>query len=180
MKQFLLLIICCGCFSTYSQTTNEIPRKVVLIRHGEKGATGDNLSCQGLNRSLQLSGVLHNKFGTFTHIFVPTLHEGKATTHSRMFQTITPYAVKENLAISTKFEEADIAGITKYIMKQDGTVLLVWEHKNIRKIVKALGISGDERWEDNDFDSIWILTFPKGIPTLTKDKEGLNPSASCN
>ena len=178
MRNIIILTLCIFSLPAYNQTIT--PQKVVFIRHGEKGETGDNLSCQGLNRSLQLSAVLHKKFGVFTHIFVPILNEGKTTTHSRMFQTITPYAVRENLPISTKYDESDAAGVAKGIMKQDGTVLLVWEHKNIRKIVKALGIKDDERWDDNDFDSILIITFPMGVPTITRDKEGLNPSASCN
>ena len=178
MKNILFLTMCILSLHAYTQTAT--PQKIVFIRHGEKGETGDNLSCQGLNRSLQLAGVLHKKFGVFNHILVPTLNEGKSTTRSRMFQTITPYAIKENLPINTKFDEADAPGVAKSIMKQDGTVLLVWEHKNIRKIVKALGIMDDSRWDDNDFDSIWIITFPKGIATISKDKEGLNPSATCN
>ena len=173
----IILVLCCS--YSFCQSPSALT-KVVLIRHGEKSESGDNLSCMGFNRSLQLPAVLHKKFGVFNHVYVPTLKASNSTSHSRMFQTITPYLVHENLSVSSKFDESDINGISNAIMKQTGTVLVVWEHKNIRKIVRALGVQDDQRWDDSDFDSIWILTYKNGVPTLSRDKEGLNPSASCN
>ena len=164
---------------TFGQGTSSLTR-VVIIRHGEKSENGDNLSCKGLNRSLQLAGVLKSKFGAFDHVFVPTLKASNSTTHSRMFQTITPYLVRENLSVSSKYDESDINGVASAIKKQTGTVLVVWEHKNIRKIVRALGIQEVQKWEDSDFDSILILNYHNGTPTLSSDKEGITPSATCN
>ena len=178
-KNILILIL--AFYSSYSfcQAPATLT-KIVLIRHGEKSESGDNLSCTGLNRSLQLPAVLIKKFGMFNTVFVPTLKAGNSTTHSRMFQTITPYLVKENLSVSSKFDEADVNGLAAAIRKQTGTVLVVWEHKNLRKIAKALGLQDVQKWDDSDFDSIWIITYKKGVPMLTSDKEGLNPSSVCN
>lgn len=164
---------------TSGQKSQSTPQKIILIRHGEKPDKGDNLSCEGLNRSLQLSDVLYKKFGVPNAIFVPSLNLGKSTNGARMYQTIVPFAVKYNLKIDTKYDADDIKGIADGVQKQSGTVLLVWEHKAISKIVKALGINDAGKWDDNDFDGIWIITYKNGSPVLSKDAEGIHPSSTC-
>ena len=62
----LACIVVCACDgSAKNATDNNLADKnlkVVIIRHGEKPADksegGDNLSCQGQNRALQLPAVL--------------------------------------------------------------------------------------------------------------------------
>ena len=94
-----------------------------------------------------------------------------------MFETIIPFAVKYNLSINTKFEEKDATGIASEILKENGTVLVVWEHKAIAPIVNALGVKQELKWADDDFDSIWIVTFDKGTAVLSTDKEGIVTSS---
>jgi hypothetical protein len=171
-------ISACSVTACYSQDAAPTVQKVVLIRHGEKPDKGDNLSCKGLNRSIQLPAVL-NKLGTINSIFVPSLGEGKSTSHSRMFQTATPYAVQHNMDINTKYKESDPAGVATAIKKQAGTVLVIWEHNNIPAIAKALGVTENLAWEKDDYDSLWIITFKNGHATLTRDKENLNPENNC-
>jgi len=97
-----------------------------------------------------------------------------------MFQTIVPLAVKYNLPINTNYQEKDSAGIASDIKSKSGTVLVVWEHHAIVPIIKALGISNEAfTWSNDDYNSILIVTFPKGVATLTKDTEGLTPSMGC-
>jgi hypothetical protein len=169
-------------YQALSQPTENIEHlKVVIIRHAEKPKTGDNLTCQGVNRSLQLPAVLVAKFGVPAYTYVPSLGLGKSTKHSRMFQTVTPLAAKYNLIIDSKYDEYDSANIPKDIMSKTGVVLMVWQHHAIPLIVRSLGIkTSGLKWDDNDFDSIWIITFPKGVATLTKDAENLAPSAACS
>jgi hypothetical protein len=154
--------------------------KIVIIRHGEKPPQGDNLSCQGLNRSLQLTNVLHAKFGVPSYVYVPSLSLGKSTSKARMYQTIVPFAAKYNLAINTKFDESDAKGIAQTVISKSGTVLLVWEHKEILEIVKKLGVNDKNlSWDDNDYDSIWIVTFTNGKPSITRDHENIKPANDC-
>lgn len=152
--------------------------KVVIIRHGEKPKSGDNLSCQGFNRALQLPAVLFAKYGIPDYTYIPSVSDGASTTHSRMFQTVTPFAVKYGLTLNSNFPEKDAGGVAADIKTKKGTVLMVWEHSNIPAIAKALGIKDPGGWAST-FDSIWIVTFVKGVPTLSKDIEGLKPSANC-
>lgn len=166
--------------SGHAQQGSGGPQRVIIIRHGEKPAEGDNLSCMGQNRALMLPAVLYTKFKTVDYIFVPTLKIGKSTHESRMYQTITPYAIKYNLNINTKDDVDDASGLAKDIMKKTGTILIVWEHNNIPLIASALGIKDEKlKWKDSDFDSIWIITFTNGKATLTRDQEGLNPTSDC-
>lgn len=154
--------------------------KVIIIRHAEKPPKGDNLDCQGLNRSLQLPELFHAKFGVPDYTYVPALGLGESTKHSRMFQTVIPLAAKYNLSINSQHDEKDSSGLASDIRKKEGTVLLVWEHHAIPSIVRALGVPNvSQTWDDQDFDSIWIISLQNGIPTLTKDKEGLTPQSAC-
>ncbi len=167
--------------SCFSQSTSSVTaKKIIFIRHGEKPEHGDNLSCKGLNRSLQLPEVLNKKFGVIDHILVPALKNGNSTNHSRMFQTISPYAIQHYMDINTKYDESESKTIANAIKYLNGTVLLVWEHKHISKILKELGIKENIQWADNDYDSILIITFEKGIAVLKRDIENLSPADKCN
>ena len=175
------MLLLLGTGAAYTQANPAIAEnlKIVLIRHGEKPNTGDNLSCQGLNRAMELPKVLHTKFGVPDFTFVPSVKTGKSTSRARMFQTVTPFASQYNLTVNSKFAEEDYKGLTAHLLTKSGTILLVWEHNAIKAIAAELGIKEHLKWPDSDFDSIWIITFPKGTATLTKDKEGLNPSSDC-
>jgi bifunctional DNA-binding transcriptional regulator/antitoxin component of YhaV-PrlF toxin-antitoxin module len=104
---------------------------------------------------------------------------GKSTGVARMYQTVVPYAIRHNLYINTKYDVDDMEGLAGGIKKQNGTVLVVWEHKHIHKLLQALGIDSGDKWDDGDYDSIWTITYNNGKPLLTKDKEGISPSANC-
>jgi hypothetical protein len=154
-------------------------QKIVIIRHGEKPDKGDNLTCQGLNRALKLVNVLHQKIGTPDYIYVPAINTGKSTSTARMYQTVIPFAVKYNLDINSKYEVKNAEELVSSVKKKSGTILLVWEHKAIQEILKTLGIENPPAWSDNDFDSMFIITFRQGKATLTKDRENITPKNSC-
>jgi len=154
--------------------------RLVIIRHGEKLAKQDNLSCTGLNRSLKLITVLNKKIGVPEYIYVPSVGNGPSTTHSRMFQTITPFAANYSLSINSSFKSTDYNGIVKDLKHKQGTVLFVWEHESIAGLAKALGIKGSQlNWKDSDFDSIWIITGKGKSRVMTVDKEGIIPGNIC-
>ena len=176
---FAVVFVFVCCHNSSGQQGGSPLKRVIIIRHGEKPEQGDNLSCQGLNRSLQLPEVLNKKFGVPNYIFVPAINTGKKTSTARMYQTIIPFAVKYNLNINSKYDVDDIKDLASDIEKRSGTVLLVWEHDHIDNIAKALGVQQTSKWAGDDFDSIWIINFQNGKATLTKDSEGIKPDASC-
>ena len=186
----LACVVVCACDGSANKTTNinsqNLPDKnlkVVIIRHGEKPADksdgGGNLSCQGQNRALQLPAVLIKKIGKPDYTYVPALKLDKNTAHSRMFQTVTPFAVKYDLTINSKYDESEPNDVAKSVLKKSGTVLMVWEHSAIPDLATALGVDNPPKWKGADFDSVWILTYASGKVELTVDQEGLSPSASC-
>ena len=154
--------------------------KIVIIRHAEKSKDGDNLSCQGQNRATQLAAVLYQKINEPDFTYVPALKLDKATKHSRMFQTVTPFAVKYDLTINSKYAVDDYDDVAKSVLKKSGTVLMVWSHSEMADLVSALGVDGVPTWDDADFDGIWIVTYASGRAKLAVDQERLSPSASCD
>lgn len=174
-------VVCMISITAYTQGDKEVPAlKVIFIRHAEKSAKGDNLSCQGFNRSIQLPALISSRYGIPDFTYVPAIGLGDATKHSRMFQTVIPLGVKFNLVINSKFEEKDSVGIATDIMKKKGIVLVVWEHKAISSLVHAIGIRNDGlQWADDDYDSIWIINISGGIATMKLEKENLKLSSTC-
>ncbi|MBS0205037.1 MAG: hypothetical protein JSS49_19185 [Planctomycetes bacterium] len=94
---------------------------------------------------------------------------------------MTPMAIKYNLTINTKFAETDTAGAAEEVMTKKKTVLMVWEHSQIPGLAKAFGVTDPkaQSWPDDDFDSIWIITYPNGKAVFKTDKEGITPSEDC-
>lgn len=174
---FLLLL------SSIASAQDNIALKVVIIRHGEKPAKGDNLSCEGLYRAMHLPPVLDTAVGTPDFTYVPTMSTGKKTTSVRMFQTVTPFAVHKNLTINSKYNESDTSGVAKDVLKKQGVVLMVWEHSNIPGLASQLGVPGPLSWSGKDFGSIWTITFTKTkkghlkFANFTIGQEGITPPA---
>ncbi len=128
-----------------------------------------------------LPAVIVAKFGVPEFTFVPGLGLGDSTKHARMFQTVVPLAARYNLVINSSHKQKDPIGLTTDLLTRKGTVLICWEHSGIPAIISALGINrNDLIWPDDDYDSIWIVTFKQGKPSFTKDKEGLQPSSGCD
>jgi len=180
MKRQIFIFIL-GIFTIASSTAafaqNNL--RIVIIRHGEKPIEGDNLTCKGLNRALQLPKVIYSKFGVPNYTYVPKLSMKSETKHARMFETVMPLAAKYNLNINSQFDKDDAYNIAADLKNKKGTVLMVWEHHALTDIVRALGVKDKQLWNDNDFDSIWIITFKDGVATMTMDTEGLSPSDDC-
>ena len=182
----VIFSVACDGSANHNQDKNSPDKnlKVVMIRHGEKpdeqSDGGDNLSCQGQNRALQLATVLYQKIGKPDYTYVPALGMDKSTSHSRMFQTITPFAVKYDLSINSKYDESKLSDVANSVLKKNGTVLMVWQHSAIPDLAKALGVDNPPKWKDADFDSMWIVSYASGKAELTLEQEGLSPPKSCN
>ncbi|MGR9012553.1 MAG: histidine phosphatase family protein [Gammaproteobacteria bacterium] len=186
MTKIILLPVLAGIaistlsFSCIAKSEPDNNLKVVMIRHGEKPDSGDNLSCQGENRALQLPAVLYKKFNIPNYTYIPELKSGNATKHSRMFQTVSPFAIKYNLTIDSQYKEDSYSKVADDVKKKSGTVLMVWEHKAIQPIAEQLGVENPPAWKSDDFDSIWIITYQNGKASLAFDQEGITPSSICN
>lgn len=152
---------------------------IVIMRHAEKPTNGDNLSCKGFNRSLQLPTVIRRKFGVPNYVYVPAPTTGKETKSGRMIQTVWPLATKYNLTINTSYGVKDAEDLVKSIKTKKGTVLVVWQHDAISDIIKKLGVKGGLKWPGSDYDGLWVITIRSGKITFSKSTQGLNPSVNC-
>jgi hypothetical protein len=174
-RSFLLVIATFAFNCSFAQL-----QRVVIIRHGEKPDKGDNLSCKGFNRSLQLPAVLYAKYKVPAKIFVPSMGNTKSASHLRMLETIIPFAVKYNISINSKYDVDDVKEMAGSILKVNGYALVVWEHDKIDNLVKAFGVDAKgAKWANDDFDSIWVINLKNGKATLSTDKENLNPPNDC-
>jgi hypothetical protein len=133
-----------------------------------------------------LPPVLKKQYPHISYIYVPTLSAGKSTAHARMFQTVTPFAVENDLSVNSKYAQSAADDVAADILKKTGVILVVWEHENIPDIAYALGVKDKHlKWDDSDFDSIWTITYATGKKdklkaTLTVGSEGLHPVDTCN
>ena len=156
MRALFLLIgfLFCTILYGYAQSASDKGLTLIFIRHAEKPEKGSNLSCKGLDRSLQLPSVIKDKFGIPDHIYVPALKMGDKTSHARMFETAIPLAVKYNLAIHSKYDEKDSIGLISELKQMRGTILVIWEHSMLATLVHQLGLTEQLNWPGDDYDSI--------------------------
>ena len=184
--QVFLVLLVFAVFTSACKQPNPISNiakndlRIILIRHGEKPDKGDNLSCQGFNRSLQLPKILYSRFGIPNDIYVPAPGLGKATKNSRMLETIIPFAVKYNLQINTSFDVDAVSPLAQELKTKTGTILIVWEHKELPDIAKNLGINSELKWKSDDFDTIWIIDIRNGTASISADQENISTPDNCS
>lgn len=183
--------VCIGlCLSLACQAAETI----VLLRHGEKPAAGlGQLSCQGLNRSLALPGVLLSKFGPPAAVFAPNPQLGKKDhgqhySYIRPLATIEPLAIQAGLPVNLDYGFKQIDSLQKILLApayQNALVLVAWEHKQAeqlaRNLLKAGAANPDQVpvWGGDDFDSLYVVTIQrdstgKTSASFRRDHQQLN------
>jgi hypothetical protein len=166
---------------------------IVFIRHGEKPKGGfGQLSCQGLNRALALAPIIAQSFGKPDAIFAPN------PSHSKMddgtsYDYVRPLAtVEPTVPIDVSLDLYDKSGLVAALEKRrardhDAFILVVWEHKQIAPMVRALlsahgadaaDVKQVEDWDSKDFDSIYVVAITQlrngTRATFTHKHEGLD------
>ena len=166
--RFLTLVVSFTFGILNPQFSFALPAQVLIIRHGEKPPTGNELSPLGLERAQKLvsffeTDPLVNRFGAIAGIYAmkPNGPSGSV----RAIQTITPTASALRITPNTQFQRNDIAKLVRDLMQDADyngrTVLICWEHNVIPSIAKALGLkNGPKNWDgDTAFDRMWVLTY---------------------
>jgi len=159
------------------------PRKIVLIRHGEKppktGPPPTGVREDGsehdqslIVRGWQRAGALAQFFGAPwdpaierpTYLYSPPPH-GADGDHGRPNQTVTPLAAKLKLAVDVRFVlDAELA-LAADALGRAGVILIVWEHKRIPRIANAIlsdQTSAPQSWPDDRFDVAWVFDLQPG------------------
>ena len=175
---------------------------LVFLRHAEKPAGGlGQLNCQGLNRAIELSTLLPEKFGKADYVFAadPTrnVEEGEldnSYSYIRPLMTISPAAIKLGLPVNIEFSANDTSDLARELTEDkyhNATIYTAWSHGYLPELInkvagKAVGekqtITDD--WASGDFDSLYVLTLTwhNGKASLQSHsyKQGLdNGKATC-
>ncbi len=124
------------------------PKNVIIIRHADKVPGRMFLSAKGYERAAALpyyflETPLYNT-PPISSIFAVGLGDlGGPQESARPIETATPTAVRYKLTINSNFKQGDHKALVQEILtnkKYDGkTVLVCWEHKEIHKVIEALG-----------------------------------------
>ena len=159
------------------------PRKLVVIRHGEKPPKpgpppagvredGSEHDQSLIVRGWQRAGALALYFATPwdpaierpTRLYSPP-RQGKAGDHGRPHQTLTPLAEKLGHAIDDGFGLDEERELVADALGRDGVVLISWEHKRIPHIANAIlgnETTAPQSWPDDRFDVAWVFDLQPG------------------
>jgi len=171
-----------------SSNTWGMPAQVILIRHGEKPATGNDLNDQGYQRAALLPKFFSStpsveQFGPPVAIFA--MNPGASDGSNRAVETVTPLAQSLGLTLQGNYTKDDVSPLVNDIENNssyDGhMVLICWEHKVIPLIAAAFGLqNGPTDWDGSDvFDRAWILTFDgKSVASFQDIPQHLLPGDS--
>jgi hypothetical protein len=144
---------------------------IVILRHGEKPATGlGQLNCQGLNRALALPPLLLQRFGKPDKLFAPNPSVQKADhgvpyAYIRPLATIEPLAIQVGMPVDVSWAMTDTDGLAgKLLQLKQGLQVVAWEHHLAVQLAKQLldkaGGKSDEvpPWANDDFDSLYVVS----------------------
>jgi hypothetical protein len=165
---FLALVL----FTAATAPAEATPRQVILLRHGDKVASGDgnyNLSASGFLRSINLGRLIPACFGAPTHIRTFFLNP-ETSKNARSYQSAVPLGVATgvNIAIaqaSLKDSFRDGQDILSQPAYNDGNVVLFWEHRRMPELARGLGWASMPPIGAMEFDQIFVLRYGKpGAP----------------
>jgi hypothetical protein len=168
---------------------------IVAIRHGEKPPGGmGQLSCTGINRSLQLPDLLIRRFGRPDEIYAPDpsrrIFDGlHLYSYVRPLATIEPTAISLGMRVNTQIGYSNIKELKKQLTahrQRSALIFVAWEHSKLNDFAKQMlrsygkDPSAVPSWPDDDYDRIYIFRISenhgKSDLTFEVDKEGLTGS----
>lgn len=144
---------------------------IVFFRHAEKPAGGyGQLTCQGLNRSIELADVLINRFGPANWGYAPnpavTVSDPAGSFYYvRPLATLEPAAIRSGISVNTHYAYTDISGLRSVLIrssKANDTIFVAWEHTYLVKAVQSImnaygGGPTVPAWPSGDYDALYIV-----------------------
>lgn len=164
-----------------------LPELVVLLRHGHKDHPSDqqpnnyNLSAIGQRQALKLGQWLPRCLGVRPEklrlaSYGLDFETGK---NARSYQTLVPLAVATANNIRM-FDDAPqrSEAIGQALLSDPAyagrSLVIAWEHRHLPELARGLGWQSMPAIDDNDFDSLWLLTFQanEASPTVRVLSQG--------
>lgn len=143
------------------------PGQVIIIRHGEKPAEGDDLTVKGRERAAALAPFFQD--GDYRPVAIYACSPSEEHHSRRCVETATPLAEAMKMTLKT-FHHGDFAPMAKEILscpEYDGKIVLIcWSHKEIPAVAAALGVADPPKWRGEVFDRLWIIRFSDGKATM--------------
>jgi hypothetical protein len=147
------------------------PAEIVIIRHGEKPESGNELNERGRKRALELIDFFRKdqrvlQFGTPVAIYAakPSSSSGSV----RSIQTVTPTANELGLPVIHTYTKKKVKSLIHEIMKTkayDGkTVLICWQHDAILDIIREMGVAtppAPAKWPGRIYDWAIIIDLDR-------------------
>ncbi|ORX76808.1 hypothetical protein BCR32DRAFT_248438 [Anaeromyces robustus] len=157
-------------------------RTVILIRHAEKPASGNDLSERGWLRAECISD-LFSKNSTLTPKMIfaqraATRKDENLPDSRRQIQTVGPLARALNLTIDNSFFASEVKALAKEISKLDKSydpVLVSWNHEDMRKFLIYFGMSYRiaPKYPKNRYDLVWIINKDREFSYFSQNCTGL-------
>lgn len=160
----------------YGINLEAIPKRVIILRHGEKESECGNLSPRGVERSFALARYFQNN----SAILLCQTPKACFACEGRTIQTITPTAESFFQSSNIPFQHVNVyyalpdvqrerlVAVTHKVSYEilqnsiyNNKVLIVcWEHRNIPRLAHLLGaLDAPDHWPDDSFDMFWIITY---------------------
>lgn len=185
-KASLIIFLSLQSFFTVAYSA---PAQIVIIRHGEKPATGNELNEQGWKRANALvsffgENKIINEFGTPIAVYAGAPNKPGASIRS--IQTITPTAKNLGLEVHQSITKDQIDLLVNEVMNtkeyDNHTVLICWEHSVIPDMAHLFGATdAPDTWDSNVFDRAWIIRYTDGqVSSFQNIAQHLLPGDSAN
>lgn len=169
----------------------------MIIRHAEKPLPeqpdrGVNELGENDDKSLTVRGW--QRAGALTHLFcnpppplripvtifasAPIKQDGSGTRSLRPIQTITSLAQRLGIEPDSRYTKGQEAIAGAAIGDSTVPTLACWQHESIPHLAAAIVHSNKvapDQWDDDDYDSIWILVHSEGRWTFARSQQRLLP-----
>ena len=146
--------------------------QVIIIRHAEKPATGDDLNEKGRQRAAALVPYFQESPEVLEYKTPVAIYAQKSTeSHKsrRPVDTIKGLAKTLNQEL-IQYRRDDALVMVKDIMAkpqyEGKMVLICWSHTGIPDMAKAFGVKNPPEWPATVYDRNWVITFDKGNATF--------------
>ncbi len=148
---FLLTYLFLGGEAPAAIASDEAASIVVLVRHAEKEASGDDpgLTPEGQARAAHLRDFLEEW----------KLDAVLATQYARTIATVQPAADARGLAVQSFAQVADIISAMR-ARPAGSSFLLAGNSFNIPQIASLLGVAEAIGVPSDEYDNMWIIRFP--------------------
>ena len=154
--------------SVTGSMTEAMPAQIVILRHAEKPASGNELSTRGWDRARALPALFTsrtelNVFGAPAEIIGMSQKPGHSL---RSVQTVSFLSQSLNLHTNTDYRPGDVEQLVSDVSQDarlDGkTIVICWHRKNLPDLIEAFGGPSIGKVPSAQFDRLWVLTTARG------------------